>query len=554
MSSRAELLARLTPWLVLALALVFSVERLRSGIDLEDEATHIAIPYRFVLGDRPFVDEINPIQSAGFITRPLIWAWVHATGGADGIVLFTRVAYLLACAGVACIAFRFARRHVDGGLAPLCVAPIVVQMPGIVNLDYHTIGSLGFTAGVFAVAHGLRGERRRGWIFLGGVLHALATIAIQVYFAAALIFAIAAVLWLSRERKPRSLAPYVAGGLVTALVFAPAFLDLGRETIEYALEHTSRTGSGFPKARFFLRNQLRLIPNPIGSGIALAVLLVASRRGWRIPALLAWLSLPVLAFQDRGEISANVFVTVTAMLAPFLYLALRDRAPARPLFLGIWLPSFLAGLVLAWFSSVHLLSEGYPQLPASIASTLIALRLVREIWPRHAFWPAIAWTTVVIASFVWFQRQPYNDDPLDRLDTTVVDGPWRGIRTTRAKAEFMAAIQSDVRSFATPTTRVLFFQHFPAGYLMSAMRPAASSVWAITCQPEPWQMCANELDSHLDRLAGTDLVVFEVKQTFHRENRIDTLGRGPAHAVLECRMRAVIDTPDYAVFEWPGSR
>jgi hypothetical protein len=67
-------------------------------------------------------------------------------------------------------------------------------------------------------------------------------------------------------------------------------------------------------------------------------------------------------------------------------------------------------------------------------------------------------------------------------------------------------------------------------------------------------MCEIELDRDLDRLGTTDVVVFEVKKLFRQENRIETLGRGPANAALECRLRAVIDTPDYTVFEWPESR
>ena len=39
--------------------------RLRYGVDFMDESYFIAVAYRFVLGDRPFVDEQNFLQLAG---------------------------------------------------------------------------------------------------------------------------------------------------------------------------------------------------------------------------------------------------------------------------------------------------------------------------------------------------------------------------------------------------------------------------------------------------------------------------------------------------------
>lgn len=548
--SHTRVALRVVALVVLAVAVFCSIQRIRAGVDFEDEATHLAIPYRFVLGDRPFIDEINPIQTAGFITRPLIWAFVRATGGTDGIVLFTRVVYLLCCIGVAWTAVLWARKYVDPWLAVLCAAPIVVQIPGIPNLGYHTIASLTFTAGVFAVAHGLKREQK-SWVLLGGVMHALAAIAIQVYAVSGLLFAIAALVWLAPNRKLRSLAPYALGAVVTAIVFAAPFFDLTRETIEYTYRHSVRDGTWRWKVEWVYYNQIRMIPHKLAFAIALVVLVVAARLRWKLLALPALLALPVLAYQSQGAVGANLYTTVIAMLAPFLWLALRDRAAARVLFLGLWLPSFLAGLGLAWASSVHVMSEGYAQLPACIVTSILAAMLARELFPTHFVWPAVAWSSVLIASFLLFQRQPYNDDEVTRLDVRVADGPWRGIATTRAKMEYLSAIQADVRSFADPEKRVLFFTHFPAGYLMSSMRPAASSVWAITCQPKGWESCVENLERDLDRLGPTALVAFDMQSAFHTVDRILDLNRGAAHDALARRARHVLQTPEYAVYLAP---
>jgi hypothetical protein len=541
--------ARVAAAIVLALALVCAIERIRSGIDLEDEATYIAIPYRFTLGDRPFVDEINPIQTAGFITRPLVALYTGITGGTDGIVLFLRATYLLACAGTAWIAVAFARRFIGLPLALLACTPIVVHMPGIPNLGYHTLASLGFTGGTFALALGLRRAGGRNWLLLAGVLHALAAVAMQVYVLAAVFAALAAVRWLAPERKLRVLVPYAVAGVITGLVFAPYFVDLGRDTLLYVYHHTRRDGTWLAKAEWVFWKQLSVIPNKTGFLIAITALLVATRLRWAVPALLALVALPFLAYVHRGAIGANCNVTVLTMTAPFLYFALRERGEARPLFLGIWLPSFVASLCLAWASSVHVLAEGYAQIPGLVVAAILAVLIARENAVSHALWPSLAWTCAVIASLLLHLRSPYNDDALARLDTRMTDGPWRGIATTQAKALHVQAVHDGIRAYENDTQRVMFLTHFPAGYLMTRMRPAASSVWALTCPGEPtWEFCADALERDLHRYGSRGILVFDVRRTFHSTGYVVQLPRGPVHRVLDACLDTVLVTPEYTVY------
>lgn len=537
---------------MLVIALWCAIERIRSGIDLEDEATYIAIPYRFALGDRPFVDEINPIQTAAFVTRPLVEVYLYVTGGLDGIVLFMRIAYLCACIGTASIAATFVRKYLGLPLACLACAPIVVHMPGIPDLGYHTLASIGFTGGAFALALGASRENGNTWCFVGGVLHALAAVAIQVYAGAAFLALVSTLLWVAPQRKKSVLVPYAVGLGATALVFVPYFLDLGRATILYVLHHSNRDGTWLAKAEWVYWNQLRMIPHKAGFAIALSVLLVATRVRWRIPALLALLALPLLAYADREAVGANCNTTILVMTAPFLFVALRERGEAKPLMLGIWLPCFVSSLVLAWASSVHVLSEGYAQVPALVVTTILAVAIVRENAPILATWPATSWCILVLASFLVHMRRPYNEDAIEALDTRVTEGPWRGIATTREKAAYLLTMDSGIRAFEDPTKRVLFLNHFPAGYLMTRMRPAGDSVWAITCPGElEWSACADVLERDLARHRGEGVVVFDVRNSFKTRGRIVPLTPGPVQRVLDTCLEKVLVTPEYSVYFAP---
>ena len=57
---------------VAVVALVFAWRRLFLGTDLSDEGFYVAVPYRFALGARPFVDEMNILQTAALFSVPFV--------------------------------------------------------------------------------------------------------------------------------------------------------------------------------------------------------------------------------------------------------------------------------------------------------------------------------------------------------------------------------------------------------------------------------------------------------------------------------------------------
>jgi hypothetical protein len=55
--------------------------RLYCGIDFTDESFYVAVPYRLVLGARPFVDEISVTQqTAAIVAYPFVWVYDRLAG------------------------------------------------------------------------------------------------------------------------------------------------------------------------------------------------------------------------------------------------------------------------------------------------------------------------------------------------------------------------------------------------------------------------------------------------------------------------------------------
>ena len=99
-------------------ALFFTWRRLFVGMDLQDESYYVLVPWRWALGDRPFVQEQNLLQVPGLLTYPFVKLFGVLRGyDVTGLMLYTRHLYLLLMVAVAVVAFLFLRRLVRWQLA-----------------------------------------------------------------------------------------------------------------------------------------------------------------------------------------------------------------------------------------------------------------------------------------------------------------------------------------------------------------------------------------------------------------------------------------------------
>jgi hypothetical protein len=168
---------------VLALVCVIATAwRLPYGVDLGDEALNVAIPYRFVLGDRPYVDEINPTQSAAFFSYPFVRVFVEASGGTEGLVLFLRAAWLALTIGLAYGIFAALRARFGAAQALLAGLLAIVWLPlGSATLSYNTFASGLYVLGVFLGVRPLLDGSKERWFLLAGIAHGASAVAIQTY-------------------------------------------------------------------------------------------------------------------------------------------------------------------------------------------------------------------------------------------------------------------------------------------------------------------------------------------------------------------------------------
>jgi hypothetical protein len=477
---------------LVALAVVaITYWRLAYGIDFTDESFYVAVPYRLVLGARPFIDETSVTQqTTALLVYPFVRAY-DAVAGTTGIVLFVRHLQFVFSLLVGAVVFASVRLSAGVVRATLLALCCVAFVPfGIHSLSYDTLGSGLFTAGCFLGLWSLR--RPRSWrTRLGaGLAHGLAVFA---YPPLAIPVAILLPIRLAGARGHRR---------AEALAWSPAALGLpaaamaalvwsagpGQVISDYRRSSTYLgQAGGFDKLRQIALHEWTTLRWPLPLLVALVLLVAAwrRRRGVAVPLLLA---LPVLAAPTNlaSFTTSLEYVTHFAALGPVLFWLVRGRRGAGLLFGAVWLPALVAGITTAYSSANGGVNFGIGFFPAALATTLFlvwaiegSLRHVRRGIRR--FGPiALAPVVAALAALVAFEIFPvYRDSGLAALATRVEHGPYAGLVTSRRKAAFLDRLERDLAAFG-PSCRITFLKDFPAGYLLSAATPDTNGAWTAT--------------------------------------------------------------------------
>ena len=283
----------------------------------------------------------------------------------------------------------------------------------------------------------------------------------------------------SRPRSLRELLPGLLPAGVGTMATVVFFVHRGVGTIDALVQQTSEfgdQGGGFGE----LADILSFVWSSFGHKFAAAALLLAAAalRAWKPRAALVPLLLVPLAALPvdlRTSASATVFVTSFALLAPFVLLLVRDSAVARRLLVLVWLPAAVAGVTTAISSGNGPISVAIGFFPGLIV-TAVLLRLALQQVP----WADVAPAVVLLAIGVGLQYlSVYRDSGIQHLTTRVDDGPYAGIYTTSVKRDFLATLDRDVSAASGPDCRIVFYDTFPAGYLLGHGRPDTNATWLL---------------------------------------------------------------------------
>ncbi len=471
------------------LAVAATAWRLRYGISWYDEAWYVAIPYRFVLGSRPYIDEVNANQFFGILTYPLVWLWVQLTGSTDSIVLFMRFMWLAFMSGVALLAFRLQSKVVEPGLALACAAVYVVAIPfTIPGISYNTAGSGLLTAGCCLLGLGLIAKTPSfRTVLIAGLLHGLAILAYPPLAAAALVSTgLLAWIWGLRSRHLRA---YALGWVaVVAIAAVLLFALVGSEKLlaDLSVSRLGPFGGGVAKLRSIAETAWGVGRRSLLAG---GSILAATLALWnRIPrARLLLLALPIVALVpllSSPTTAVLLWIPLFGSLSLFVLLRLR---PGEPLLRAVKVlvpTSVVGGIATAYTSTNGAMNAGFGMSPLLLIAVPLVLLAAA---PREARDTAYVSTALALAAalvvgmFVatsYLDSYPSFDQVLPlQMHRSPETGPWAHVMGSPEQVDLVDSAYRDTRQYVGSGETVLYYYDFPAGILMGKSPVASPMVW-----------------------------------------------------------------------------
>lgn len=506
-----------------AAALLFTWSRLLVGMDLKDESYYVVLPWRWVLGERPFVHEQTLFQVPAMLEYPFLKLFGLLRGNdPTGLILYTRHLYLLMMLGVAAAVFLLLRRLVRWQLALVisCVSLTYIFW-ATPQLSYDTMALAFLTLGVVFGAWVVVLGKGRGYALVSGAGFGVAVVAyptllfVMPFFAVLFVFAhgrrAAAVLAQGAFADPpdpegpptgrlawRALSAWAAGGALLLVPVGALLVSFGLENVRRSWQNTivgahavGQLG-GASKAVAVAQGFWWLVTwRPLVIVAALLIYLVYRRWPRLGRALLASVPLVLWAAAQRPFLDASGYVQAYVFLAPYLFLFIprSKRETGARLLIWVWASAMLAGVMTAYTSAVGYVNSAVGLAPAVMVSGLFlawALEAVTEAAPGGAFsprrarapWLALVVLVAIVGVTLAFQFEfQQHLVPYRTLTSRFDSGPWWGIKVTPERRAQVDSFAAGLRATARPGDKLLVLYVAPGYYLFWPGPIASYAYW-----------------------------------------------------------------------------
>jgi hypothetical protein len=528
---------------VAAAALLLTWLRLFVGMDLRDESFYVLVPWRWALGDKPFVQEQNLAQIPGFVMYPFVKLFaVLRDYDVTGYVLYMRHLYLLMMIGVAVAVFLLLRGLVRWELAALvATAYVTCIFWATPQLSYNTIALAFLTLGAALGARVVLLGKGRRFAVASGAAFGVAVAAypsllfIIPFFAVFFVFAqgrrataiVAEGAFVhppAPEGPPtgnaawRTLSAWVLGGALVLVPFCLLMLSFGPRNLVRSWQLTMSGArvlhqlGGASKALTVAQGFWRFFtwrPYLIVAALLFYLVFLRWPRVGRM--LLATLPVALWLAAQRAMLGASGYVQIYALMTPYLYLFIprERRETGAKLLIWVWAPAMIAGAMTAYTSAAGYVNSAVGLAPALIAGGLFlawALEAVgRPTAPARGLsasslpsgdgeaglpsassrnagvpWLALAVLTAIIGVTVMFQFQfQQRDVSYSALTSRFDSGPWWGIKVMPERRRLLDSYAADLHAQALPDDKLLVMYEGSGYYLYWNGDIAANTYWLV---------------------------------------------------------------------------
>ncbi len=524
---------------------MLSYIRLYFGINFTDESYYIALPYRFILGNVPIKDEYSICQFAGIILYPFYYIYLKLNHSTDAIVLFARHLYFIFYGILTLCCYQTFKNKIGWGLA-LLTASICLAFTfcNIAGLSYNSLAIFFLTLGCLCNFILFENANKTHYYFLSGICFSLTTFV----YPPLLIIALLSMFILCRNDWRYTLNHFTLGTIPVLTVVILLIQHTGITAINHIYQYLHNTGyidHHYNHALELYNTWKTYTPDKILLFSLLIVYLltyriqksnslladykylnrVKSKNIYKIVALAIPITLIVsYLLQEHGHSQPPVWwdpitdcytlLINICLLAPFYIFLLPNRQYYKHLFITIWFPSFIAGIVTVFASANSIANSLIGLFPALIASIIIigqATKLLcnslitsKSIGQYIHYVPHLFTMILLTILFVNKYSFAYQDEPLSQitfnsishLTLQIQQGPFKYLYTTPDLYNANQSYYTDLNSVITDHNEInsmLIYPGFSAGYLYSHLTPATNSVWLFNMSNQ----CSKETIAYL---------------------------------------------------------
>ena len=557
---RLPIAAPAAAWLAAAVS-VF--HRLPFGTSQLDESYYNAMPYAFAIGNRPYVDELGIFQNAGVMLAPLYRLYIAITGSGDGLILFNRYLYFTYSMACSVLAYRVARR-LGSHSAALCIAALVASFAyfNLFALSYNTVGAFGFFCGVLCTASALLNPRPGRMLFVACLLFLSAVFAYPGLAPVVAVYLFIVLGWLFREMPRAARIDGLKGlgvGAVVALIGLGVLLEkmgglqgLKRlaafmKAMGYSTQGTLKRFNIFHLV-FTAWRSVPLVYLALFVALTLACLYLkrslwlVALIGAGVSAFCYWRGLTLIV-ASGGAIGQ----TVLPVVAPLCVALNRDWLHARRVMTLIWTPSLLSMVMLSYTSSNNFLAACLGVLGVMFATVLAFAAFVEQRADREPAYKTgyqLVFFSLVGSLFLAQTYSLYGlvyseTGNLAKCTALVHSGPSRGLKTGVEQAEFLEAIDRDLKHVASQypeAQSITVFDNFAAGYMSTRLKPRTFSNWIL------WGFLPLEYGQKIAaQNFGTPEQLPDILVLIHQNE----LGRAYLQPYLEGHYKSVLERPEF---------
>lgn len=467
--------------------ITLSVVRIHYGIEIIDESFYLAIAYRFAQGDIPLIDEYNIIQTASFITYPLVKLYLLINGNTEGIMLYIHYCFFLFLVIYFSIICLVLESFLPKKIAVMAALPCLFFVPfNVYSFSYNSMGSAFLTLGLFlGIRSILIKKYNRIITFFSGLCHGLCVLAYPTFIIPVGLFFIIRI-W--HEKADKKILLYIAGGLLASSLAIPFFIYAGVDQIKTVLNYVNSIGKhagGIEKFEKIYSQFYHLTHAWFIYLVTLAIFYSFIRMRFFAGiwvTLIILISFIYLLLQTMFGQSGSLFtVFYFSIIGLTVYLFIHKNFLARRFFLLVLIPSIVAAITGSWTSSNGLVNIGLGTFSGSIAASVLIYIFIRKYarssW--HEFFSIIIFCafSYVIMMYTFITT---SEGRISELKYLIDKGPFKGIFTTLEKKELLDSVYADIKELEKNGKNVLFYDDFPAGYLFTSMRAASPTLWIFT--------------------------------------------------------------------------